>query len=232
MLPPLLQDQLALYPQLGLAYYPVSAKIKEVYNEDYFDRYQEYETKFSCAEITNKLNSFRVDLVNKYTRDCVLDVGVGAGTFIQQRGTISLKPCPTMGYDINPKGIKWLKDRGFYIDPYESGSCSFNAISLWDVIEHIPDPSLLISKIKPGGYLFISTPIYSDISIETITKSKHYRTDEHCWYPTRKGLRNLINMKSSLEWKILEHSRMEVELGRDEIETFVFQKTNERNNVV
>src|SRR5207247_1822159 len=62
---------------------------------------------------------------------------------------------------------------------------SFDLITLWDVIEHIPDPDLLLKQIatvlKPRGELFLHTPNASmqlvKARIKRITKGE--RAEEH-----------------------------------------------------
>jgi 2-polyprenyl-3-methyl-5-hydroxy-6-metoxy-1,4-benzoquinol methylase len=223
----ILNQELALYPQLGVGYYPVISDPKKVYDKKYFERYQKYSQSLVNSPVTQDLNRYRRDLVNSYTQGEVLDVGIGAGTFIEYRGLNGVHNIRTLGYDVNPEGIKWLKERDLWLDPYSCESKSIEAMTLWDVIEHIKDPAPLLKKLKEGGLLFISTPIYESVDYDEIHNSKHFRPTEHFWYFTKNGLKNFLDLcvKGKTGFKMLHESYQEVVIGREGVMTFVFKRT-------
>ena len=184
----------------GVAYQYDMKTVK--YNGEYFDKYQNYKG----TKIADKLNECRVTLVSKYTTDPILDIGIGSGEFIEN--------CEdSFGYDINPKAIEWLKDRELFRDDFES----FNAFTMWDVIEHIETPEDYFSKMS--GHLFCSLPIFEDL--DKIRDSKHYRPDEHLYYFTEKGF---ISWMSLHGFRCVASTNMETKAGREDILSFVFYK--------
>ena len=96
----------------------------------------------------------------------ILDIGCGGGAFL----TRALK------IDAITKGIELSDSRGAYcvnkgLDvvkrPIDSSywleyKNYFDCVSLWDVIEHVNDPELVLKSsyevLESGGYIFIDTP--------------------------------------------------------------------------
>jgi hypothetical protein len=174
------------------------------YDLDYFQKYIGYED----TEIGQRLNDARVDLVDAYTRGTVIDVGIGSGLFCRTRAN-------TFGCDINPHAIEWLAGRGLYLTPDEERPVE--ALTFWDSLEHIPDPSELLAGAKE--FVFISCPIYD--GVQSVLASKHYRPGEHFWYWTAEGMANFMAM---FGFELVESNQMESDLGREDIGTFVFKR--------
>jgi hypothetical protein len=191
--------KLSWYPEIGIGYYPV---IESPYDESYFLKY----VAMAQTEMGQKLTQARVDLVNKYTHGTVLDIGIGCGSFVSSRPD-------TYGYDINPYAVNWLIDRKIYRHPFKGAE----ALTFWDSLEHIHDPTLMLQGAKE--YVFISAPIYENAG--HVLQSKHFRKDEHCWYWTSIGIRNFMHR---FGFGCVEENYMETELGREDIGTFVFKR--------
>lgn len=180
------------------------------YAEDYFENYKKYESSL----IADRLNKFRVSLVDKYIHQGVLDIGIGCGTFLSRCGR------PRLGYDINPNGVAWLKEQKLYFDPYaEKIPGWIEGVTLWDVLEHMPNPDLFLERIRPGMYLFTSIPMFT--ILEKFRESKHYKPGEHLTYWTRYGL---VGYLDEMGFEIMYNTDEETKIGRSYIETFVFRK--------
>jgi hypothetical protein len=201
--------RLTWWPQLGIGYYPVEAGIAP-YDQDYFDR-------FDCNARTplgQALMRARCDFVERHYYGPLIDVGIGSGAFIELRNHLGQM---TYGYDVNPAGIDWLEQRELLIDPYVT---AFDAMTLWDVIEHIPDFQLLLANVRE--WLFLSLPIFRDA--EHALRSKHFRPDEHCWYFTVHGLVSAMN---ACGFALVRESKIETDLGREGIGTFAFRRVDD-----
>jgi hypothetical protein len=201
------RNRLRWLPELGLGYYPVSAGIKP-YDQAYFDRYSAQ----ADTDLGRALMKARVEFVSQFWTGDLLDIGIGSGAFIDAWD--AAHPGLAWGYDVNPAAVQWLGHR--YCDPYRDGAV-YDAISLWDVFEHIPDPRSLLSHVPE--YVFMSLPIFRNM--EHVLQSKHYRKDEHYWYFTSLGL---VDLMSSLDFKIIDHSTIETRLGREDIHSFAFKR--------
>jgi len=180
------------------------------YDEAYFQKYVGYEG----TEIANKLNASRVNITHKYC-DTLLDIGIGSGEFIKK------STAKVYGFDINPVGIDWLKERDLFVNPYQDNLQHIKGFCFWDSLEHIPQPSALFNKLPYNSYVFISIPIFRDVL--AVRKSKHYRPNEHYYYFSQTGL---IDYMHQLEYHFKEISDGEILAGREDIYTYVFQKIN------
>ena len=109
----------------------------------------------------------RVDEVvgSKVTSGKLLDIGSSSGHF--------LKVAKDAGYDItgiepNPKMVEFSSNELGLSEIHQGttdtvvlGSQTFDAVTMWDVIEHVPEPSSLLNfaykVLKPGGWIFAYT---------------------------------------------------------------------------
>lgn len=104
-------------------------------------------------------------IVNKSGR--LLDTGCGLGYFVKKVTTYP--EWQVYGYEISRSAVEYAKNKlgleNIFCGKVEESSFSkkyFDIITLWDVIEHIPDPNPLLfylNKIlKDDGLLFVHTP--------------------------------------------------------------------------
>jgi len=156
----------------------------------------------------------RVDFVDRHYQQKeyygLLDIGIGSGAFIDLR----LREWFTLGYDVSPSGIAWLKKRDVWHDPYEH---PVQAATMWDVLEHIPDYPKLLDRVHE--WLFLSLPIFRDA--EHALRSKHFKPKEHCWYFSRDGLLFAMEVCG---FALVSESYVETELGREDIGSFAFRR--------
>jgi hypothetical protein len=115
---------------------------------------------------------------------------------------------------VNPAGIEWLDAERLYVDPHR---VPLDAVSLWDVLEHIPDFRRLLANVRE--WVFVSLPIFTDA--EHVLRSKHFRPAEHCWHFSQPGL--LYAMKWC-GFDLVSQSKFETDLGREDIGTFAFKR--------
>lgn len=188
-------------PELGMGRYPVPAQ--RPYDHGYFTRYQ----KMADTTLGRELTAARVRLVARHYQGQLLDVGIGAGQFVEARPE-------TKGYDVNPAGVEWLSQRGLWADLYAD---RYPALSFWDALEHIDRPDVAVAKAEK--WVFVSIPIFENA--EHILTSRHYRKDEHIYYFTHNGL---VNWFKSQGFVLAEHNLVESELGREGIGSYAFRR--------
>jgi hypothetical protein len=201
------KPKLAWFPELGRGYYPV--KLDGQYGKSYWDDY----ARKARTEIGRALNNARVELVYQHVGYApVADIGIGSGTFIETRNT----ECRgvTRGYDVNTYAIRWLLDGNLWHDPYfidpENATC-------WDSLEHMKHPEVFVRRVR--RFLFISIPIFKDEA--HALRSKHFKPKEHFHYFTEDGL---IRWMNGEKFSLVTKNRMESDLGREDIGTFVFER--------
>lgn len=94
----------------------------------------------------------------------VLDFGCGAGNFLSFAEREGLE---ATGVDLDASAVAAAGDRGLraFVPGDLDGQVpdrSIDVITLWDVIEHIPDPSQFLTdvlrKARPAGIVIIETP--------------------------------------------------------------------------
>lgn len=195
---------LCLVPLRGMAFQKEPSVTAE-YDEDYWKKCAGYEG----SAISDKIHAGRIDLVARYAGDALAcDVGIGSGEFIRQRPG-------TKGIDINPKAIDWLKSNGLLANDLSG----FDAVTFWDVIEHVPEPQRYLGSIKTGSWAFFSVPIFKDLF--RIRESRHYRPGEHLYYWTEEGF---IGWLRAYGFFVYEVSSFESDAGRDMIYSFAARK--------
>lgn len=131
------------------------------------------------SEIWNEMESSTVELFNTYSQSFkskktlkVLDVGVGLGRLLEKVGSIH-KNIDMYGMDIAMPYLKEAKAKGIDVCfskiedmPYQD-DC-FDIILCTDVLEHVFDLNLCVSKIlsvlKRGGILIVRVPHREDLS--------------------------------------------------------------------
>ena len=133
----------------------------------------------------------------------LLDIGAGTGEF--------LKYAKHNGWKINGiepnKGARDLaNEKGVYLkkDIKDFEGETFDVITLWHVLEHLPNLEEIVIKIedllKPGGTLIIAVPNYKSYD------AKHYKnfwaafdTPRHLWHFSRKSFEVLFSKNMDLE---------------------------------
>lgn len=201
--------RLTWLPAIGVGYYPVTAGAAP-YDRAYFERFG----RQADSQIGRALMNARVDLVADYHAGELVDVGIGSGAFVELRNSGGRFPPNTFGFDVNPCGLAWLKDRQLYADPYVR---RVRAVSFWDVLEHIPDFPKILANVT--DWVFISIPIFTDAN--HVLRSRHFRPTEHVWYFTAEGL---INVMAQLGFRHVYQDNVETRLGREDIGSFVFRR--------
>jgi len=197
----LLEKEFIWLPEKGIGYFPPK---EGIYGKDYFKNY----VRLGDTEMGKKLTAKRVDWVRQfYSNGPLVDIGIGSGCFVEQRPD-------TVGFDVNPFGVQWLTERNVFADPTNK---IFFASTFWDSLEHINNPTSILDNISK--YVFVSLPIFKDG--EHVIRSKHFKKGEHCWYWTRQGF---VSWMGKVGFMFIGHSLFEIELGREGIETFAFER--------
>ena len=143
---------------------PSEETLRGIYSTTYFAH-----AKYRDRRALELEHQRRLMLLSKYVSSnaSVLDAGCSVGDFItsaktnyQMYGIDIAESAITQAQEYNPE----LRERLITgrLEDSVFANQRFDAICLWDVIEHLWDPSAvardLLQRLKPGGYLFISTP--------------------------------------------------------------------------
>jgi SAM-dependent methyltransferase len=189
-----------LWPQ------PTSGEQSELYSEKYFrsadglDRgYAEY-----VAQAENHRATFRdrLRLLPPPPGEArLLDVGAAAGFFVEQATAVGWH---AEGVEFS----RWAADYATKVVgvPVREGTLrdarfddrSFDAVTMWEVIEHLPDPRAELAEtrriLRPGGMLHFSTPDAGSI-VAKVTGRRWLgwrKIPEHLFYFDLASLRRLL----------------------------------------
>jgi SAM-dependent methyltransferase len=130
----------------------------------------------------------------------LLDIGSAGGAF--------LVAARDFGFD--PVGVepsRWMADFGrrtYRVDirdgilvPGMFADESFDVISIWDVIEHVPDPhglfTLIHRLLKPDGYLLVSYPDVASMAAKLLGERWPFWLSVHLLYYDRKTIAAQLN---------------------------------------
>lgn len=151
----------------------------------------------------------KLDLINSFqpSKGRILDIGAGTGDFLltaQENGwqTIGVEPSP------RAKGIAIKKGISFVDDTKELESHSFDTITMWHVLEHVPDLDAQIKELKrllkQNGTLIIAVPNYKSFD------AKHYGAfwaaydvPIHFWHFSKKSIQLLFTKEGMKLQKVL-----------------------------
>ncbi len=139
---------------------PTQAEIAASYDQG--DTYEEWHKQ--DAHYTS-LWQRRIKLVQSYVPGGrLLDVGVGDGGFLAA-ATAAGFTCE--GTELSQTGASFAKEKGLSVrmgqfTDLDWPEAHFDAITIWHVLEHLPNPGAAIRHahqvLKPGGMLFVAVP--------------------------------------------------------------------------
>ena len=155
---------------------------------------------FRIRTFTSALKHLRKKRFFRFSKETkALDIGCAGGAFLRAAknlgiSAVGVEPSKWLGeYARSQHGLDVrtgvLKDQSF---PEKS----FDLITLWDVIEHVPDPSaelLLISKLlKPGGLLVVNYPDFGSLPARVLGRKWPFLLSVHLVYYTRRTIRKQL----------------------------------------
>jgi len=116
----------------------------------------------------------------------LLDVGCAAGFFLDEARKAGWQ---VQGIDISPEMSSWGREQlqldiatGLF-QQAEYPPCSFDAVTMWDYIEHSIDPALDFAKaaavLRPGGVLMLSTGDAASLVARISGRRWHLLTPRH-----------------------------------------------------
>lgn len=159
--------------QCGLLYQNPRPTLSEM-ETHYLPQYELYAPEPDSADLSPLLRwaynygmSKRLKYVTRYQpRGRLLDVGCATGTFL--RAVRAAGGWETYGVEMNQTAARIARERhglevrAGTVEAAAFPAQAFEAVTLWDVLEHLPDPAASLAEIgrilRPGGVLVVRVP--------------------------------------------------------------------------
>jgi 2-polyprenyl-3-methyl-5-hydroxy-6-metoxy-1,4-benzoquinol methylase len=152
---------------------------------------------------TRRFGQERVRLMADHLPDAAkpayLDVGCSTGFVVEAARDAGWN---AVGIDLNPSAIEFGRSRGLDVRAVALEDVafepeSFDAVSLFDVLEHLLDPGRTLRActrlLRPGGIVFLYVPNYDSASRLLMGKDAHFIwPTHHLNYYTPATMRDLM----------------------------------------
>jgi SAM-dependent methyltransferase len=173
---------------------------KNLYTRGYFEGESPNVYKRYMEEKDNRIRAFKphLETVNRYFtyKGKLLEIGCASGYFLKNAKEDAWI---VKGIEISEYAANFgRKEFGLDIDcedvdEVDLGECQYDAVAMWDVIEHIKDPFYTLKKVwkalKWGGYIFFSTGNYDGLNAKIYGKNWFLLTPpHHLWYFSHRNL--------------------------------------------
>ncbi len=180
----------------GLAFtHPQPAEIADQYDSAYFDLYRRRRAfRLKRAEARLKC----IELMRQPGR--LLDIGCSLGYFVEGANSRGWK---ASGIEISPHAAAEAGKMGLEVSTgvleeagYADGS--FDCVTMWDVLEHVPDPTAHMLEVRrvlaPGGLVVIGTPDLGHSAFKIKGENwRHLKPWEHVFYFKKSSIRRLLD---------------------------------------
>jgi 2-polyprenyl-3-methyl-5-hydroxy-6-metoxy-1,4-benzoquinol methylase len=194
-----LNHQLVACAQCGLQY--VSPRLRA---ETVLEGYAQGSDEAFVSQRRGREKTFgrALDLVQRLwarSPGRLLDIGTGGGSFLFKAST---RGWMVEGCEPNRWLCEWArKNYGLHVGPgtvfdQDYAPASFDVVTLWDVLEHTPDPKTQIREVhrllKAGGFAVINYPDIGSWIARVMGRSWVFLLDVHLYYFTRATIRKLL----------------------------------------
>jgi SAM-dependent methyltransferase len=149
----------------------------------------------------------------------ILDVGCAAGFFVKAASdagwdATGVEPCRWLAdYGASRLGLKIvpsnLRDARF-------ADASFDVVTMWDVLEHVPDPPAELREVfrilRPGGLLVVNYPDVGTWQAKLAGKHWWFFLSVHLTYFTKKTIKAMVS-RAGFEGCVTRPHFQSLELG-------------------
>lgn len=176
-----------------LDYSPSETDLKGLYSEGYYFNggYQDYIEEKPLIQINAR---HRIEAIKKMKPGGrLLEIGCALGFFLEE----AKKSYESYGVEISDYGASYAREKlGLNVktgtlEPGLFPKNYFDVVVMWDVIEHLNEPNVILSRIrevlKPDGLLVFTTMDVGSVYARLLGKAWHlYDIPEHLVYYDRK----------------------------------------------
>lgn len=147
--------------------------------------------------VKNRALKNKLKLINKYSsKGKILDIGTGTGDFLVVSKDYGWK---TTGIEPNEKAKKIAREKGvhFVENLAAVNDHTYDIITMWHVLEHIPNLEEYILELKrilkPTGTIFIAVPNFNSFDANYYGKFwAAFDVPRHLWHFSKFSIKNLF----------------------------------------
>ena len=140
-------------------------------------------------------------------KGALLDIGAGTGDFLAAAKVCGWSVIGTEPSD-KARSIAKSKDIGLFDNTSGLDHHSFDVITMWHVLEHVPDPEMQIKELKrllkPDGTLIVAVPNFNSYD------ARHYGpfwaaydVPRHLWHFSKTAINKLFAQESMVVRQVL-----------------------------
>ena len=180
---------------------PSPEALRAVYERGYFtgagagyDDYFGRERSIAARKADARLDALASVTQRRLGR--LVDVGCAAGYFVEAalaRGwdAHGVEPSPEARQGMSPSVAARVAPS------LEALDGAFDAVTFWDVLEHLPDPLAALrearARLRPGGVLGVVVPVIGSVNTRLAPRSwDQYKPPEHLWFFSRRAMRETL----------------------------------------
>lgn len=146
-------------------------------------------------------------IANQQSIGSILDVGCGTGEFLQRMKSSGWQVSGIEPIDTARKKAAQILNQTIH-ESLENTIGEFDVITLWHVLEHLPNLNESMEKIhkllKPKGSLIIAVPNHNSQDAKTYKKFwAAYDTPRHLWHFNKSAMSRLLQNHKFIQEKIL-----------------------------
>ena len=177
--------------------------IRVLYGAEYFSG-EEYADYIGDKKVIQRNLSNWLNIIRKYRESGILvEIGSAYGFFLE----LASKHFQVSGYEVSESAATYSNNvvnvKTYNMDFLDDRKIDANSVDvavMWDVIEHLPNPSTIIEKLqqvlKPNGHLFITTgDIDSKLAKSQGSRWRMIHPPSHLQYFSKNTLTKLFNSK-------------------------------------
>lgn len=194
-----LLDQLVCCNQCGLQY--LNPRLR---SDVVIEGYSSGSDEAFISQVAGRERTFAksLKLIERYkpSRGRLLDIGTAGGSFLKVARDAGWT---VEGCEPNRWMCEWAnKYYGLNVVPgtvfnMNLSQGSFDVVSLWDVLEHTPDPKATLKEchriLKPGGILVVNYPDIHSLVARLMGPRWVFLLSVHLYYFTQKTLSKMLN---------------------------------------
>jgi 2-polyprenyl-3-methyl-5-hydroxy-6-metoxy-1,4-benzoquinol methylase len=151
----------------------------------------------------------KVGIINSYhtQKGSLLDIGAGTGDFLVTANSLGWL---TKGIEPNENAKKLAVSKGISFEKSIESieNQQFDVITMWHVLEHVPDVTHQINQLKrllkPNGTIIIAVPNYKSFDAQYYGKFwAAYDVPRHLWHFSKISIEKLVSRENMKVVKIL-----------------------------